>query len=560
MSGSPGESPLSMPPRYGNAVPGRRAPAIGEPAAPGMKWYKSIEFKIIVSVAIITIVINCFIAYLYLSFQSRHLDETILRSASQLSETIKKSIKYDMLENRKEHAYRIMETIGQQQGIEKVRIYNSEGKIVFSTFKKEQGSMVDKKAEACYACHSEEEPLEKLETSARNRFFPSEFGYRVLGMINPMYNEADCSAKECHFHPEAQKVLGVIDVTMSLADVDKDITTARSQVILFNILSILTLSAILVYALMTFVGRPVKELVLGTKKVAEGDLKYIIPITSEDEMGELAHSFNQMTEKLSKANEEILDWVRTLENKVEMRTRELKETQFQLLHTEKLAALGKIAATVAHEINNPLSGVFTYIKLMERKIEEGKDYSRDIGKFREYLSTMSREVQRTSAIVHNLLDLTRPKEPSRILIDLNSLLEESIQIVQNKIKLHDIRVDKRLSPLPGAMADLSQIKQVFINLIINACEAMENGGTLTITSCHNEADQTQTFSFTDTGDGIPEEHLSNIFDPFFTTKEKGTGLGLSVVYGIVTRHNGKIEVNSVIGKGTEITIVLPTDR
>ncbi len=171
---------------------------------------------------------------------------------------------------------------------------------------------------------------------------------------------------------------------------------------------------------------------------------------------------------------------------------------------------------------------------------------------------MSREVQRTSAIVHNLLDLTRPKEPSRKLIDLNSLLEESIQIVQNKIKLHDIRVEKRLEPLPGAMADLSQVKQVFINLLINACEAMENGGTLSITSCHNEADQTQTFSFTDTGDGIPAEHLSNIFDPFFTTKEKGTGLGLSVVYGIVTRHNGKIEVNSVIGKGTEITIVLPT--
>jgi two-component system NtrC family sensor kinase len=546
-----------MPSRDGNGVTERTMVAKSDAAAPGRKWYKSIEFKIIVSVAIITIVINGFIAYLHLSFQSQHLDETILRSASQISETIKKSIKYDMLENRKEHAYRIMETIGQQEGIEKVRIYNSEGKIVFSTFKKEQGTMVNKKAEACYACHSEEKPLDILETAARNRFFPSEFGYRVLGMINPMYNESDCSSTECHFHPETQKVLGVIDVTMSLADVDRDLKTARSQVILFNILSILSLSAILVFALMTFVGRPVKALVLGTKKVAEGDLKYIIPITSEDEMGELAYSFNDMTEKLSKANEEILEWVRTLENKVEMRTRELKETQFQLLHTEKLAALGKIAATVAHEINNPLSGVFTYIKLMERKIEEGKDNGQDIEKFREYLATMSREVQRTSAIVHNLLDLTRPKEPSRKLIDLNSLLEESIQIVQNKIKLHNIRIDKHLQPLPEAMADPSQIKQVFINLIINACEAMEDGGILSITSRHEEADRAQTFTFADTGGGIPAENLSHIFDPFFSTKEKGTGLGLSVVYGIITRHNGKIEVNSEAGKGTEITIVLP---
>ena len=200
----------------------------GPAAMARMKWYKSIEFKIILSVAITTIVINCFVAYFYLSFLSQHLDETTLRNASQLSETIKKSIQYDMLENRKEHAYRIMETIGAQEGIEKVRIYNSEGKIIFSTYKQEQGTMVDKKAEACYACHSEAKPLEKLSTSARNRFFGSGGGYRVLGIINPMYNEPGCSLKECHFHPEAQKVLGVIDVTMPLADIDREISTARS--------------------------------------------------------------------------------------------------------------------------------------------------------------------------------------------------------------------------------------------------------------------------------------------------------------------------------------------
>ncbi len=542
--------PVAM---QGDSLPGLAAMA-------RMKWYQSIEFKIILSVAITTIVINCFVAYFYLSFLSRHLDETTLRNASQLSETIKKSIEYDMLENRKEHAYRIMETIGAQEGIEKVRIYNSEGKIIFSTYKNEQGTMVDKKAEACYACHSEAKPLEKLATSARNRFFGSDSGYRVLGIINPMYNDPGCSSKECHFHPEAQKVLGVIDVTMPLADIDREIAAARMQVLLFNFLAIFSISAIVVYTLITLVGKPVKELVLGTKKVAGGDLKYVIPVSTSDEMGELARSFNDMTEKLSKANDEILEWVRTLEHKVEARTRELKETQFQLMQTEKLAALGKIAATVAHEINNPLSGVYTYIKLMERRIEEGKENAQGMGKFGEYLATMSREVQRTSAIVHNLLDLTRPKEPSRKTVNLNALLEESFQIVRNKIRIHNIEVDMRLAPIPDAMVDPAQIKQVFINLIINACEAMEAGGKLTVASLYNEKDKTQKFTFSDTGPGISPENLSRIFDPFFTTKEKGTGLGLSVVYGIVNRHNGRIEVNSVPGKGTEIQVVLPAEQ
>ena len=265
-----------------------------------------------------------------------------------------------------------------------------------------------------------------------------------------------------------------------------------------------------------------------------------------------------MTANLKKANEEIHEWIRTLEDKVESRTKELKDTQFQLIHAEKLASLGKIAATVAHEINNPLTGVFTYIKLMERKIEEGKDAGQDVEKFREYLSTMSREVQRTSAIVHNLLDFTRPRELSRKMVNLNSLLDDSLLIVTNKLAISNVAVEKRMEPLPDIPVDPSQIKQVFINIIINACEAMENGGVLTITSRYDPGRDTETVTFADTGPGIPHEDLTRVFDPFYTTKEKGTGLGLSVVYGIVTRHNGRVEVQSTPGGGAQMAIILPT--
>ena len=544
----------SAPPR-GEPSPTETTP----PAQRGMRWYQSIEFKIILSVAITTMVINGFFTFLYLDVQARHLDETILKNATQLSETIKKSIQYDMIQNRKEHAWRIMQTIGDQEGIEKVRIYGSDGTILFSTTRDERGTMVDKKAEACYACHAKEAPLEKLTSSSRNRIFPSGRGYRILGMINPMYNDRECFSGECHAHPASQKVLGVIDVTMSLAGEDAEMRSARGQIIAFNILSILAISAIAVLALLFFVGNPVKQLVLGTTRVAQGDLAHVIPIDSDDEMGHLARSFNHMTANLQKANDEIREWIRTLEQKVEERTKELKETQFQLMHTEKLAALGKIAATVAHEINNPLTGVFTYVKLMERKIEEGKDGAPDVEKFREYLSTMSREVQRTSAIVLNLLDFTRPKELTRKVVDLNSLVDESLNIVRNKLAISDITVEKEMDPLPEIPADPSQMKQVFINLIINACEAMEGGGVLTIKSRHDGSRNTETVSFADTGPGISPEELAHVFDPFYTTKEKGTGLGLAVVYGIITKHNGRIEVKSSPGGGTEMIVSLPTD-
>lgn len=522
-----------------------------------LRWYKSIGLKTVISVAVAAVLVNGFFGYLSLAIHEKHLNTTILRSASQLSETIKKSIRLDMLENRKENAYRIMETIAGQEGIERVRIYGSDGKIIFSTDRREFGQMVDKKAEACYGCHSEEKPLEKLTTSDRNRIFTSPGNYRVLGMINPLSNETECSQAMCHFHPESQKILGVIDITLSLDEMDKEIDVARNQIFLSNVLSIIAISTIIAIIFMNLIGRPVRELIKGPRKVAAGDLDYKIPISTDDEMGYLAQSFNIMTENLKTANEEIQELIKNLEFKVAERTKELNEAQFQLIQSEKLAAVGKIAATVAHEINNPLSGVFTYIKLMQRKIEEGNHGTGDIERFSEFLSSMSKEVERTRSIVRDLLDFTRPKEPVRKSTDINKVIEESAKLISNEFKIRNIEVEKELGPLPEIMVDPSQIQQVFVDTMVNSCEAMEEGGTITIRSYYHSPSRTVVVEIADTGVGISPENLSKIFDPFFSTKTKGTGLGLSVIYGIVTRHEGKVEVESEVGVGTLVRIRLP---
>jgi sensor histidine kinase regulating citrate/malate metabolism len=257
-----------------------------------MDWYNSIGMKIILSVVGMILIVNGTLAWLFLGIQRENLNHAILRTASQLSETIKKSIQNDMLENRKEAAYKIMDTIGRQEGIEKVRVYSSEGKILFSSDNTgEVGRMVNQKAEACYGCHSETRPLERLATSERSRIFFSRsneaargVNRRVLGIINPMYNESGCSAAACHAHPMSQKVLGVIDVTMDLSEVDRQMASARRQVLVVSVVSVVAICIIVALILLHFIEKPVKELVLGTKRISGGDLDHFIDVTSNDEM------------------------------------------------------------------------------------------------------------------------------------------------------------------------------------------------------------------------------------------------------------------------------------
>jgi len=522
------------------------------------KWTYSLSLKLSFCLIGALLVVFGLLGFQLIRLHERNLESLTFDSAERIADIIKSGTRYGMLKNHRDEVHQTIQTIGAEPGISKIRIYNQDGSIRYSTDGSEIGSQVDKKAEACYACHSEAKPLERLASSERSRIFSSGDGHRVLGIINPLYNtDRRCSTADCHFHPTEQKVLGVIDITMSLAEVDREIAKTRNETIIFNVLLILGISTSVVAIFMRFVGKPVKELVLGTKRVAGGDLAHVIPVRTDDEMGHLASSFNSMTESLQRANEEIQGLIKNLEHKVEERTQELKNTQEQLLQSEKLAAVGKIAATVAHEINNPLAGVFTYIKLMERRLERGQDGEVDVEKFREYLATMGREVERTSAIVQNLLDLTRQREPSKKPCDINRIIEESLVIVQNKLKLHNVEVEKRMDPLQEVNADPSQMKQVFINVMVNAAEAMREGGRLTIRTFRNPDGNIAVLEFEDNGVGIPPEVMARIFDPFYTTKEKGTGLGLSVVSGIIKRHEGQVEVRSEAGNGTLIRITLP---
>jgi two-component system NtrC family sensor kinase len=523
----------------------------------GIHWYDTIAFKLIFLIGATVLVINSYLGFLSLEHQKRQIDQATRNTALKLSDTIRYSIHEEMLENRRDRAYRIMQTIGGEAGIERVRLFNEEGLIVFSTDGAEKGRMVDKKGEACTGCHAGGDTRKHIEAQDRARILRSPKGHRVMGLVSPIYNEPACATGECHVHPEAKRVLGAIDITLSLSDVDRQIEQGRNQAVFFTALSIAAIGAIVFLIVLGFVDRPAREITFGTVMVANGDLHHVIPTVSKDELGHLARSFNQMTANLATANAQVEEHMKVLEERFEEKAKALDEAQRQLLHNEKLSALGKIVATVAHEINNPLTGVFTYIKLMQRKLREFDSDPEKKERFESYLGVMSREVERTTSIVLNLLEFTRPKEPAKTRTSLNGLVDESTRLLENKFVTHGIELTKEFGDLPPVSIDPSQMKNVVINLVVNAAEAMEEGGTLSIRTFCDPDGRSVRLTVADTGPGIPADVIGTIFDPFFTTKGKGTGLGLSVVDGIVRKHDGRIEVESVEGKGTSITVVLP---
>jgi two-component system NtrC family sensor kinase len=458
----------------------------------------------------------------------------------------------------REGVHRMIENIGNQPGVELVRIFNKEGKIMFSTNKGEMNNYVDKKAEACYICHAAESPLERLSTLERSRIFPGK-NHRILAVITPIYNEPDCYNASCHAHPREQRVLGVLDIGMSLVDVDSELKRNQVLSISFTLIAILCISSILTLFIHRLITKPVKQLVSGTRKIAQGDLEVEIPVKAGDEIGQLAVSFNHMIRDLKKADEKIHAWNIELEKKVEERTEKLRMTRDRLIQSEKMASMGVLASSMAHEINNPMQGILNYIKLMLKILSGAEVDQKRLAEFKNYLQLMENEIEQCSNMVKNFLVFSDQTRLNIQEAHINDIINTCLQLVENKIKLHHIEVMLNLQEdIPGIYCDIKQIRQTLAAVIVNSMEAMPGGGTLRIES-RGLPDRQVEILVADTGKGIPKENLGNIFYPFFTTKEsvKSTGLSLFVSYGIIKEHKGTIEVKSEVGKGTTFHIKLP---
>lgn len=520
-----------------------------------------LSYKLITSLTIILALVGTVAAFIHAGNQERQLLEGMIMGADQLSGSITSATWHAMLDDRRTVAYEIMQTIARKQGISRIRIYNKEGRVMFSTVTGDE-AQVDKDAEACSMCHGSGQPLVRVDVPSRSRLYRGDDGTRKLAMITPIYNEPSCSSAECHAHPPSQNVLGVLDVSFDLSLVDSQIASVRQRVFLITLANLAIISVFIVIFTRRFVGLPFRRLIAGARSISAMDLDRPISERSSEELDELARSFDAMRIRLKDALDEVNTFARSLESKVAERTAMLETAQRRLMKSDRLASLGQLSATVAHEINNPISGVLNLGMLMQRILRDDGIPPDRVGEFRRYLGQIVTETGRVGRIVQDLLAFSRRSKPHRSTVNLNSTIASTMNLIGHKLTLMKVAAELDLDPaLPSVDCDASQIQQVLVNLIINGAEAAQGkpGAVVRVSTGLQKDGSGVVISVRDNGEGIPREHLGKIFDPFFTTKgeSKGTGLGLAVVYGIVEEHRGEIDVDSVPGGGTTFTVSLP---
>jgi two-component system NtrC family sensor kinase len=525
-----------------------------------LEWVdgRSISFKLMAFMFVVMTAIFGLLMYLTIAQHRKHLEAAALVSAEQQSEVLRRSASHYMLKRDPHGLYEMMINMADQPGVVRVRIMNSEGMISYSTQPSEVGSSVDKASEACYGCHEQSKPLVRLQRTDRFRVYRADSN-RVLGIITPIENAPACSNAACHAHPASTQILGVLDTNLSLAKVDDGLAEDRRRMSAYFAVALASLLLLCGVFIHRVVHNPVRLLQTATEQVAKGKLGMQIPVASKDEIGEVAQSFNEMSNKLQLAQAEITAWAHTLEDRVEEKTHELKQAHQRMLHVEKMATIGKMAAVVAHEINNPLSGILTYSRLVKRWIFKNATSVPKHEDMAGSLDIIAAESKRCGDLVQNLLSFSRVSPINLTWCDLSQVIDRCVKLVQHKMDLAGVQLSLELaSDLPPVHCDPAQIEQVVLAMVINAIDAMPQGGNLWIST--RPEDNWITLMVRDDGIGIPEEHLPRIFEPFYTTKESGgSGLGLAISQNIVERHGGSIEVESSVGQGTTFRIALPVD-
>jgi two-component system, NtrC family, sensor kinase len=492
--------------------------------------------------------------------QRDELVTTVTTHLSHISEVIARSTRHAMLLNEPVLVNEIINDIGQKEAIERVRVLSKEGFIANSNVPLEIGELIDHESEACVICHGGKDSPPREADSKRWRAYHTIDGRAMLGSMTVIRNEETCAGSDCHSGPDVEPVLGVVDVTYSLDAINSNMAAHVINIVLLALGFIVLVSLSVGLLLHRLIYLPLQDLSTGATRLSAGDLDRDIPVRSADEFGRLAESFNLMQEGLRRSRQESKEWVQTLEQKVQERTRELRIAEAGIIQGEKLAAVGQLAAGIAHELNNPLTGVLTFTHLLRQKMPDGSPDAED-------LDLVIRETKRCAAIIRRLLDFAREKASDNTPADLNQVILDTVRFVERSAAIRQIEIVADLDPsIPHLAIDGDLMKQVLMNMLVNAEQAIGEQGTITVRSLFLPGGESEgegagrvEIKVADTGCGIPEDHLQRVFDPFFTSKEvgKGTGLGLSVSYGIVKAYGGEITVASTVGEGSTFRILLP---
>nr|NQU93576.1 hypothetical protein [Bacteroidota bacterium] len=474
-----------------------------------------------------------------------------------------------MLKNDKGALQSTLDIINTMSGIDEVNMYDNLNSLVYSSSSFETTGHGNPDCKSChpdiYEMFPQKEKSYRIidEVSACS-MTTSGNGHRQLLIRAPIYNEKSCYLSSCHYHGETEEVLGSLIIKVPLEDLDMAISKSSRDIFLMAAISTLLLVFVLILFTRSKIKNPLNAIITASEAVAKGDKGMRLEIKPDllDDMRMVSLAFNNMLDNLNLANMELENWSHQLEYKVQKKSEELSDIQNELIHVERIASLGKLSSAVAHEINNPLSGVLTYTKLVHRQLDKLDVEFKAKQSMLKYLTIIENETKRCGDIVKGLLDFSRKDQQDFENKHLHKILKDTYNLMAHPMKMADFNFYTDFS----AQSDLihcseNQIKQACVAILVNSYEAITQNGEILIRTINPEPGYIK-LEIIDNGVGIAREDLSHIFEPFFSAKRKtnGIGLGLAIVHGIVQSHKGKIDIASELGKGTAFSITLPLIR
>jgi two-component system NtrC family sensor kinase len=534
-----------------------------------LRFRSSIYSRVVYIITIASVILFVSFGVIFRSVYEQNLNTVIRQNGNNIGSIVEGSLYHSMLENNKNTLQSTLDIINTMSGIDDVNMYNEKDSLVYSSFSNDTTTHSNPD---CLSCHQNIQAMfPRTEKSYRIIDVKSECSmnendnfHRHLLIRSPILNEKSCYTSSCHAHSQNDEVLGSLIIKMPLYDLDSAVEKSSSKFYLLATIITILLVIILIIFTRKKIKDPLNDLIKASEAVANGNKNTRLEMKPNqlDDMRMVSQAFNNMLDNLQSATEELQNWSQQLEYKVQKKSEELGAAQNELIHIERIASLGKLSSSVAHEINNPLSGILVYTKLIYKQLSNPELYASKRESMLKHLKLIENETKRCGEIVKGLLDFSRKEQEDFESKHLHKILQETYELMTHPIKIANISFLSDFS----AKSDLifcspNQIKQACVALIVNASEAVLDNGEITIATKNSDNDSIN-IEISDNGIGIPEDDLPHIFEPFFSTKHdtSGIGLGLAIVHGIVKSHNGRIEVKSDLGKGTTISIILPVIR
>ncbi len=526
-----------------------------------MSISSSIYRRIILLLLSISMVFFSALAYIIFSVNRGQTEKIIQSCGTRVSSIIHRALHKSMLINDNTELKESLVDMTQFSGIVEISIYNHDGMLRHSSRDSANHKSIQSVTVIMDNMHRQvaEDPVQIDGYTSIHKDADSG---RILSVYSPILNENRCTNTTCHVHSPDESILGLMQVQVSLMEIDQ--ARLSSEIFYFVLVAVFSLVSILIMITFTrrTIHKPMKHIIDASNRVAQGNLDIRIPVDDfkDVDMSNVGDAFNNMLDELDHANNTLRSWSHNLEETVRVKTEEIKRTQKELIHIERMASLGKLSSSVAHEINNPLAGVLTYTKLVSKLLKKETINQDDMKNIFGYLDMVESETIRCGNIVKGLLDFSRPEPSKHEVSHANKILEETRTLMEHSFKVAQLEFNTAFAATRDEIqCNPNQIKQVCIAVLVNAIEATDKEGRIIFTSSNSEDMTKINIEIIDNGSGIRQEDINRIFEPFFTRKKDGagSGLGLAVTYGIVQRHKGKIIVDSEISRGTKFTISLP---